>query len=256
VDFFCLLVNVACCYILISFIMQTKDDIRFIIPYVEFAKQTRGARPILLDTSVLIDGRLVEMAALGMIDSRLVVSRFVLDELQALADSSDRLRRGRGRRGLDMVSRLQANKKVELVIYEATAPERDALPVDQQLVTMASEMNARVMTTDFNLEKVAQLQGVTVLNINEIAAALKPVFLPGDLLEVQLVKPGEQPGQAVGYLDDGTMVVIEHARQCIGGDAIEATVTSVVQTTAGRIVFGRLRSHGEAQPPETQRPAV
>lgn len=270
IDFFQVLVSVACCYVLISFIMQTKDDIRFIIPYVEFAKQTpRGARPILLDTSVLVDGRVVEMAGLGMIDSRLVVPRPVLDELQALADSTDRLRRGRGRRGLDMVGKLQANKKVEVVIYEATSPERDELPVDQRLVALAGEMNARIMTTDFNLEKVAQLQGVTVLNVNAMAAALKPVFLPGDLLEILLVKPGEQPGQAVGYLEDGTMVVIEHARQHIGQEAVEATVTSVVQTSAGRIVFGRLgaegngqakrgrgRGRGEEQNPQTQRPAV
>jgi uncharacterized protein YacL len=263
VAFLTTMLNVACCYVLVSFIMQTKDDIRFIIPYVEFAKQSRGMRPILLDTSVLIDGRLVEMAILGMVDSRLVVPRAVLDELQNLADSSDRLRRARGRRGLDMVGKLQANDKIELVIYEGSTPQRDAMPVDQQLVSMADEMDSRIMTTDYNLEKVAQLQGITVLNINEMASALKPVFLPGDLLEVALIKPGEQPGQAVGYLDDGTMVVIEHAREHIGGEAVAATVTSVVQTSAGRIVFGRPgeangqnRRGGDDQVPRAQRPAV
>ena len=243
--------------------MQTRDDIRFIIPYVEFAKQTKGSRPMLLDSSALIDGRVVEMADLGMIDSRMVVPRFVLDEMQALADSADRLRRGRGRRGLDMVGRLQANQKVDIVIYEMETSESESQAVDHRLVTMASEMNARIMTTDFNLEKVAQLQGVTVLNVNQLAAALKPVFLPGDAFEVQLVKPGEQPGQAVGYLEDGTMVVIENSRAYIGGSAVEATVTSVVQTSAGRMVFGRMgESNGQTrrgrgpQPDQTQGPEV
>lgn len=240
IEFLQALVYVSCCYILVSFIMQTKDDIRFIIPYVELAKQTKGVRPILLDTSAMIDGRVVELADLGLIDSRLVVPRFVLDELQTLADSSDRLRRSRGRRGLDMVGRLQSNKKIEVVIYEAAETEGSTQAVDHRLVALAGEMNARIMTTDFNLDKVAQLQGVTVLNVNQIAAALKPVFLPGDAIEVQLVKPGEQPGQAVGYLDDGTMVVIEHGRPHIGEAAVQATVTSVVQTSAGHMVFGRI----------------
>ncbi len=263
IEFLQVLVYVSCCYILVSFIMQTKDDIRFIIPYVEFAKHTKGVRPMLLDTSALVDGRVVEMADLGLIDSRIVVPRFVLDELQALADSTDRLRRGRGRRGLDMVGKLQANKKVEVVIYEAITPEGEAQEVDHRLVAMAGEMNARIMTTDFNLEKVAQLQGVTALNVNHIAEALKPVFLPGDAIDVQLVKPGEQPGQAVGYLEDGTMVVIEHGRPHIGEATVQATVTSIVQTSAGRMVFGRIgeangspRRGREPQAPEKQGPAV
>ena len=156
-----------------------------------------------------------------------------------------------------------------MVIYEAAETDGDNQGVDNRLVALAGDMNARIMTTDFNLDKVAQLQGVTVLNVNQIAAALKPVFLPGDAIDVQLVKPGEQPGQAVGYLDDGTMVVIEHGRPHIGEAAVQATVTSVVQTSAGHMVFGRMgegngqprRGRGRdnaspTPPPETPRPAV
>lgn len=234
-----MLLNIVCCYLMISFIFQTKDDIRFIIPYVMFVRQSRGQRPLLLDTNMLIDGRIIDIAAIGLIDSRIIVPRIVLDELQALADSSDKLRRGRGRRGLDVVAKLQANRKIEVVIYEGAARNGANDPVDQQLLMLAGEMDGRVLTTDFNLNKVAQLRGIEVVNINDLARALKPLVLPGEKIAISLVKPGEQPGQAVGYLEDGTMVVVEQSRQHIG-DEVEATVTSMVQTSAGRMIFGRL----------------
>jgi uncharacterized protein YacL len=244
--YFKMLLNIVCCYLMVSFIFQTKDDIRFIIPYVMFARQAKGQRPLLLDSSVLIDGRIVDIASVGLIDSRIIVPRVVLDELQKLADTSDKLTRNRGRRGLDILAKLQANRKVEVVIYEGSAGEGETTPVDQQLVLLAAEMNGRVLTTDMNLNKVAQLQGVDVVNINDLASAMKPVVLPGEKLKVSLIKPGEQPGQAVGYLEDGTMVVVEQARQLIGEAETEATVTSMVQTSAGRMIFGRLEAQQAA----------
>jgi uncharacterized protein YacL len=211
-------------YLAISFILQTKDDFRFIIPYVEFSKQTKGARAVLLDTSVLIDGRIADIAETGILDSRLIVPRFVLSELQTIADSGDKLKRARGRRGLDVLQRLQGNKRTEIIMYDSSA--RDAGPddVDAKLMNLATELNARVLTNDFNLNKVANLRGVDVININDLANALKP---------------GESPGQGVGYLVDGTMVVVEQGRQYLN-EEIEFTVTSVLQTSAGKMIFGRL----------------
>ena len=228
-------------YVAISFILQTKDDFRFIIPYVEFSKQTKGARSVLLDTSVLIDGRIADIAETGILDSRLIVPRFVLSELQTIADSADKLKRNRGRRGLDVLQRLQGNKRTEIIMYDSSA--RDAGPddVDTKLMNLATELNARVLTNDFNLNKVASLRGVDVININDLANALKPVVLPGERMTVRLLKPGESPGQGVGYLVDGTMVVVEQGRQYLN-EEIEFTVTSVLQTSAGKMIFGRLAS--------------
>ncbi len=242
VEYLNMLVGVMTAYVAISFILQTKDDFRFIIPYVEFTKQTKGARPILLDTSVLIDGRIADIVDSGVIESRLIVPRFVLDELQAIADSGDRLKRGRGRRGLDLLQRLQNNRRAEVVLYDSTGREdRGDTEVDQKLMTLAKELSGRVLTNDFNLNKVAQLRGVDVININDLATALKPVVLPGERMMVRLIKPGEEPGQGVGYLEDGTMVVVEGGRGYINKD-IEFTVTSALQTSAGKMIFGRLNA--------------
>jgi uncharacterized protein YacL len=234
-------------YLAISFILQTKDDFRFIIPYVEFSKQTKGARPILLDTSVLIDGRIADIAETGILESRLIVPRFVLIELQTIADSGDKLKRNRGRRGLDVLQRLQSNKRTEVTLYDSSG--RDAAPedVDAQLMNLAVDLGGRVLTNDFNLNKVASLRGVDVININDLANALKPVVLPGERMTVRLLKPGESPGQGVGYLVDGTMVVVEQGRPHLN-EEIEFTVTSVLQTSAGKMIFGRLpqESHGKA----------
>jgi uncharacterized protein YacL len=235
-----LLITIICCYVVVSTLLQTKDEFRFIIPYVEFSKQTKGQKPLALDTSVIIDGRIADMCDTRVIDTKLIVPRFVLQELQAVADSSDKLKRNRGRRGLDVLKRLQNNPKVELQMHEANLPElRDVGRVDERLVVFAKVLGARVMTNDFNLNKIAQLQGVEVINLNEVANALKTVALPGESLTVKLVKPGDQLGQGVGYLDDGTMVVVEQGRSQIGQE-VAITVTSVLQTPAGRMIFGRL----------------
>jgi uncharacterized protein YacL len=237
-----LLITGICCYISISTLLQTKDEFRFIIPYVEFAKQIKGGRPLMLDTSVIIDGRIADICDTRFIDTKLIVPRFVLQELQSIADSSDKLKRNRGRRGLDMLKRMQNNPKVELQMHEGTLPElRDVHKVDERLVVMAKALGARVVTNDFNLNKIAQLQGVDVINLNELANALKSVALPGEALQVRLVKQGDQIGQGVGYLEDGTMVVVEQGRSSIGQD-VTITVTSVLQTPAGRMIFGRLDS--------------
>jgi uncharacterized protein YacL len=235
------LVTAICCYVTISTLLQTKDEFRFIIPYVEFSKQVKGGKALLLDTSVIIDGRIADVCDTRLIDTTLIVPRFVLQELQAIADSSDKLKRNRGRRGLDVLKRLQGNPKLELQMHDANVPELrtgERIRVDERLVILAKALNARVVTNDFNLNKIAQLQGVDVINLNELANALKTVALPGEALTVRVVKPGDQPGQGVGYLDDGTMVVVEAGRALIGQEAV-IVVTSVLQTPAGRMIFGR-----------------
>jgi uncharacterized protein YacL len=235
-----LLITVICCYVSVSVLVQTKDEFRFIIPYVEFSKQVKGPKPLVLDTSVIIDGRIADICDTRLVDTKLIVPRFVLQELQGIADSSDKLKRNRGRRGLDVLKRLQANAKIELQIHEANIPElREINRVDERLVVFAKSVSARVVTNDFNLNKIAQLQGVEVINLNEVANALKTVALPGEAMPVKLVKAGDQVGQGVGYLDDGTMVVVEQGRGFLGQE-VSIVVTSVLQTPAGRMIFGRL----------------
>jgi uncharacterized protein YacL len=235
------LLTLICCYVTISTLLQTKDEFRFIIPYVEFSKQTKGGRSLVLDTSVIIDGRIADVCDTRLIDTKLVVPRFVLQELQAVADSSDKLKRNRGRRGLDILKRLQTNPKIDLQMHDGNVPELrtgERIRVDERLVILAKSLNARVVTNDFNLNKIAQLQGVDVINLNELANALKTVALPGETMNVRIVKAGDQIGQGVGYLEDGTMVVVEHGRSLIGQEAT-IVVTSVLQTPAGRMIFGR-----------------
>jgi uncharacterized protein YacL len=235
-----MLVGVTACYLSISFVLQARDNFRFIIPFVEFSKQVRGVRPVLVDTSALIDGRLAPLAATGFIDAKLIVPRFVLEEVQHVADSGDRSKRNRGRQGLDVLDRLQKQSRVEVTIYEGTPRTADAnADVDARLLLLARELPARLLTTDFNLSKVAQLQGVDCINLNELAAAVKLVALPGDPLRVRLQKPGDQPGQGVGYLDDGTMVVVEAGRSLIGKD-VDVLVTSAITTQAGKLIFTRV----------------
>lgn len=234
-------VGTVCCYFAISFILQTRDDFRFIIPYVEFSRQQKGPRAMLLDTSVLIDGRIVDIASTGLIESPLLVPSFVVDELQAVADSSDKLKRARGRRGLDMLAKLRANKALDVKFYQDSHIQDAKAPVDQKLIRLATELNGRVVTTDYNLNKVAQLGGVDVVNINDLAAAMKAIVLPGEKMTVRIMRIGEEPGQGVGYLDDGTMVVVEQARQRLN-DEVEFIVSRALQTSAGRMIFGKLAS--------------
>lgn len=234
------LLTVAICYICVSLLLQTKDDFRFIIPYVEFSKELKGARPLILDTSVVIDGRIADVAEARLIDQPLIVPRFVLQELQSVADSSDKLRRNRGRRGLDILNRLQKMPGVEVRIHDAEMSELAGIKeVDQRLVVFAKLMHGKVVTNDYNLNKVAKLQGVDVINLNDLANALKPIVLPGENLLVKLIKRGEEQGQGVGYLDDGTMVVVEQGVHHLG-EIVRMIVTSVLQTSAGRMIFGRL----------------
>ncbi len=233
-----LVLGMVLCYTCISILIQTKDDFRFIIPYVEFAKEIKGLKPLVLDTSVVIDGRIADVVETRIIDNQIIMPQFVIAELQAIADSSDRLRRGRGRRGLDILNRLRSDPKVDLVVYDRELPEFAGQPVDQKLVLLAKHLDGKVVTNDYNLNKVAKLHSVGVINLNDLSNALKPLFLPGENLEVRMVKPGEEHGQGVGYLEDGTMVVIEGGRDHINQNIV-ATVTSVLQTSAGRMVFGR-----------------
>lgn len=257
------LVTVICCYVSVSTLLQTKDEFRFIIPYVEFSKQVKGGKPLVLDTSVIIDGRIADICDTRFIDTKLIVPRFVLQELQSIADSSDKLKRNRGRRGLDMLKRMQTNPKVELQMHEANISElREVHKVDERLVVLAKVLGARVVTNDYNLNKIAQLQGVEVINLNELSNALKSVALPGEIMTLRVVKQGDQYGQGVGYLEDGTMVVVEQGRNAIGQD-VTVTVTSVLQTSAGRMIFGRIEGRpsgapaapagGGSAPPEKQR---
>jgi uncharacterized protein YacL len=190
-----------------------------------------------LDTSAIIDGRIADIADTGIIESPFIVPRFVLQELQDISDSSEKAKRTRGRRGMDMLRRLQRNKNIDVSIHESSFPEVDE--VDGKLIALASMIDGRLATTDYNLNKVAQIRDIPVLNVNDLANALRPVVLPGEHLTLDLIRKGEEEGQAVGYLDDGTMVVVEGGRDRIGQNvAIE--VTSVIQTSAGRMVFGKI----------------
>jgi uncharacterized protein YacL len=243
-----LLVTTLFCYICVSTLVQTKDDFRFIIPYVEFSKQVKGGRPLVLDTSVIIDGRIADICETKIIDTKLIVPRFVLQELQGIADSSEKLKRNRGRRGIDILKKMQSSAKVDLEIHEGNIPElREIREVDQRIVVLAKVLGARVVTNDFNLNKIAQLQGVEVINLNELSNAMKSIALPGETLTVRLIKPGDQLGQGVGYLDDGTMVVAEQGRNYIGQE-VHITVTSILQTSAGRMIFGKVESRSSPAP--------
>jgi uncharacterized protein YacL len=226
------------CYLCTSVLLQTKDDFRFIIPYVEFVREVKGFKPLILDTSVAIDGRIEDLVNTGIFDNQMIIPRFALSELQGIADSSDKLRRARGRRGLDVLNRLRANEKVDLQIFDRELPELSGQAVDLKLVLLAKHLEGKVVTGDYNLNKVAKLHRVPVINLNEIANALKPLYLPGETFRVQVVKVGEGPEQGVGYLDDGTMVVIEGART-LAGQSIEVAVTSTLQTNAGRMIFAK-----------------
>jgi uncharacterized protein YacL len=190
----------------------------------------------ILDTSVIIDGRIADVCETGFVDGTLVIPQFVLKELQLVADSSDSMKRNRGRRGLDILQRIQKMVGVEVTISDVDFPE--VREVDLKLIELARTLQGKIVTNDFNLNKVAQLRGVEVLNVNELANSLKPVVLPGELMKVFILKEGKEYNQGVAYLDDGTMVVVDNARKMIS-KTIDIVVTSVLQTTAGKMIFGR-----------------
>ena len=207
----------------------------------------------ILDTSVIIDGRIADICETGFVDGTLVVPQFVLKELQQIADSSDSLRRNRGRRGLDILQRIQKMAGLDVIISDADFPEQKE--VDLKLIDLARQLGGKIVTNDFNLNKVAQLRGVDVLNINELANSLKPVVLPGETMKVFILKEGKEYNQGVAYLDDGTMVVVDNARSMIG-KTIDVVVTSVLQTTAGKMIFGRfIDASAGAQPTPIDRDA-
>jgi uncharacterized protein YacL len=206
----------------------------------------------ILDTSVIIDGRVADLCDTGFMDGTLVIPQFVLKELQLVADSSDSMKRNRGRRGLDILQKIQKMSGVEVVISDVDFP--DVREVDLKLIELARTLTGKIVTNDFNLNKVAQLRGVDVLNINELANALKPVVLPGEIMKVFILKEGKEYNQGVAYLDDGTMVVVDNARKMIS-KTIDIVVTSVLQTTAGKMIFGRYLEPGATQAP-MPRPAA
>jgi uncharacterized protein YacL len=190
----------------------------------------------ILDTSVIIDGRIADICRTGFLEGTLVIPSFVLEELQHIADSSDVLKRNRGRRGLDILNKIQKELNMKVMIYEGDFEE--VSEVDSKLVKLAKVLSGKVVTNDFNLNKICELQGVPVLNINDLANAVKPVVLPGEEINVHVIKDGKEHGQGVAYLDDGTMIVIEGGREFIG-DRIDVLVTSVLQTSAGRMIFAK-----------------
>ncbi len=197
-----------------------------------------------LDTSVIIDGRVADLCETGFLEGPFLVPHFILNELQHIADSSDSLKRARGRRGLDILNKIQKMTGVDVRIVEEDFPH--VKEVDAKLVVLARKVEGRIITNDLNLNKVAELQGVRVLNINELCNALRPVVLPGETIRVFVLKEGKEAGQGVAYLDDGTMIVVDNARRCIGRN-VDVTVTSVLQTTAGRMIFTRLKEETERE---------
>ena len=234
-----LMLGICVCYLVITIVVRTKDDVRFIIPYVEFAKQIKGARPMVLDTSAIIDGRIADLYRSKLFDAPLIVPRFVLNELQLIADSADRLKRNRGRRGLDILKEMQMNPLIDIEVDETPTPDTEGVEgVDQKLVVFTKNLNGRLATTDYNLSKVAQVREVDVLNINDLANSLKTIALPGEAMTVKIVKPGEEADQGIGYLDDGTMVVVESGRNKMGRE-VNISITSSLQTSAGKMIFGK-----------------
>jgi uncharacterized protein YacL len=201
-----------------------------------------GSNARILDTSVIIDGRVVDIAKAGFLDGTMVVPRFVLEELQSVADSADNLKRSRGRRGLDVLNSLQRLDNVRIEITDQDFPE--VTGVDSKLTTLSKVTGMPMVTNDFNLNRVAELQGVQILNINELAGALRPVVLPGEEMQVKIIREGKESGQGVGYLDDGTMIVVEHGKKAIGSEST-VVATSVLQTPAGKMIFTELKEDAQ-----------
>jgi uncharacterized protein YacL len=223
-------------YLGMAIALRGRDEFNLIIPYVKFRRQDERTDSVVVDTSAIIDGRIVDIMKTSFVEARLIVPRFVLKELQTIADSADSIKRQRGRRGLEILHAIQADKRFNLSVHEEDFP--DTREVDAKLVRLAKLLEAKIFTVDFNLNRISQLQGVKVLNINELANALKSVVLPGEAIEIKPIKEGKEHNQAVAYLEDGTMVVVEDARRFIGS-TLRVVITSVLQTQAGRMVFAK-----------------
>ena len=232
-------------FVTVRFLLNRKDDFAFIANIFTKGGRKAGAENELykiLDTSAIIDGRIVDICKTGFLEGIIVVAGFILEELQHIADSSDLLKRNRGRRGLDVLNKIQKEMYIPVQIYEGDF--EDISEVDSKLVRLAKTLNGKIVTNDFNLNKVCELQGISVLNINDLANAVKPVVLPGEEMIAQVIKDGKEAGQGVAYLDDGTMVVVEDGRKYIG-ESVEVLVTSVLQTAAGRMIFARPKQDTE-----------
>jgi len=227
-------------FFVMMFFVVNYEEISFLDKIVSSSEESSDEKIAykILDTSVIIDGRIADICDTGFIEGILVIPNFVLNELQMIADSADSIKRNRGRRGLDILNKMQKDQSIMVKITDMDFA--DINEVDAKLVKLAKIMNAKVVTNDFNLNKVAEFHGVPVLNINQLSNALKPVVLPGEEMRVALIKEGKDQNQAIGYLDDGTMVVVENGRRRLN-DEVDVTVTSVLQTTAGRMIFTRLK---------------
>ncbi|MRR30469.1 TRAM domain-containing protein, partial [bacterium] len=224
---------------------SNKEDFSLIIPYVRFAPQNKPDNLILLDTSVIIDGRIADLIEANFIEGLIVVPRFVLRELQQIADSSEPIKRARGRRGLEMLNRLQRNQRNEVKIHDGDFP--DEKDVDAKLIRLARNLRAKLFTNDYNLGKIAELQSVNYVNLHDLAKSLRVILLPGEMLSLKIVREGKDKGQGVGYLPDGTMVVVNNGQSAIG-QQVEAQVQSLLQTGAGIIVFAELKSFSNSVP--------
>ncbi len=242
-----MVIGIVCVYLCVAIMLSMKEELYFFFPGLAASRpgeeeQKEKQNPKLLDTNVIIDGRIADIAKSGFVEGPLLVPKFVLDELQTIADSSDSLKRNRGRRGLDILNQMQKEPGLRVQVLDGyPSPLARHEPVDARLVQLAKDMDAAIITNDFNLNKVAQFQGVRVLNVNELANAVKPVVLPGEELSVTIVREGKEPEQGVAYLDDGTMVVVEHGKAHIG-ETVHIIVTSVLQTVAGKMIFGGLQN--------------
>ena len=232
-----LILTLIFCYLGMLIGLRGKDEFNIIIPYVRLRRQSQNEDVIVIDTSVIVDGRIVDISKTKFLSGKLVIPKFVLRELQQIADSTDPMKRQRGRRGLEMLHTLQKEPGLDIAIHEEDFP--DLTEVDAKLVKLAKLMDAKILTVDFNLNRVASIQGIKVLNINELANALKTVVFPGEQMHIKLIKDGKEHNQAIGYLEDGTMVVVEDARRLIGQD-VKVTVTSVLQTQAGKMIFSKM----------------
>jgi len=239
-----LLIAIVSVYFGVAITLSMKEELYFFFPGLARPAEARengepSLQPKLLDTNVIIDGRIYDITRAGFIEGPIYVPGFVLEELHLIADSSDTLRRNRGRRGLDILNQMQQEPNLHVRVYnDYDAPIKNGEPVDTKLVQLAKGLDAVIVTNDFNLNKVAQLQGIRVLNVNELANAVKPVVLPGEEMNVTIVREGKEPEQGVAYLDDGTMVVVERGKNRIN-ETIPIVVTSVLQTVAGKMIFGQ-----------------
>jgi len=249
-DKFSMLIKILFAYFGMVIAVGKKDELDLLDKDIfKLSKKKNTYEPVILDTSAIIDGRIYDMAETKFILATLVIPKFVLAELHFLADSNDAIKRNRSKRGLDIVAKLQKSENVTTKIYEKDYS--GIKDTDTKLTELAKELHCKIITTDFNLNKMASIQGITVLNINDLANSLTPIFLPGESVMIFLVKEGSQQNQAVGYLDDGTMVVAEDGRKYVG-KRVELNVTSIIQTSSGRMVFGRVSENNEQPPAPAQ----